>query len=306
MVVASVVTLPVLASAQGQAPPAAGGRAGGPPALMTTQIKPNVYVVTGAGGNSTVVVTKSGVLVVDAKITEAAGKVLVSEIQKVTMNPITTVFLTHSDPDHITGVAGFPAGVKVIANEGNKREQQELTAAGGRGVPPPQSLPAQVTTKTKETLTIDGEKVELYHWGPAHTQGDLVVYFPAEKVVATGDIIQANRADNSPLMHYPEKRGSSTGWMTSVQKLIGLNADVYVPGHGDNQTKADLQRRLAAVKQRRELVASLVKQGKTVDEIKAASPELSPTGQPLPPPQPGGNPNGTFVDLVYAELTAKK
>jgi glyoxylase-like metal-dependent hydrolase (beta-lactamase superfamily II) len=278
--------------------------------LTVSQVKPDVYVVTGAGGNSTVIVAKNSVLVVDAKITQAAGTALIAEIAKITPKPVTTVFLTHSDADHITGVAGFPAGVKVIANEGNKREQQEATAEGGRGVPPPQSLPTEVTTKTKETRTIDGVKLELYHWAPAHTQGDLMVYLPVQKVVATGDIIQANRADNSPLMHYPEKRGSSQGWFKSVKNLIALNADVYIPGHGDNQTKADLQRRLDATQQRYNLVASLVKQGKTLDQIKEASPEARPANAPPPAPgqQPaaGGLPAGTFVDLVYAELTAKK
>jgi glyoxylase-like metal-dependent hydrolase (beta-lactamase superfamily II) len=289
--------------------PQGGGNAT-PPALMVNQVKPDVYVVTGAGGNSTVVVAKNLVIVVDAKVSAAGGAALVAEIGKITPKPISFVFLTHSDADHITGLASFPPGVKVVANEGNKREQQEATAAGGRGVPPPQSMPNITTTKAKQTMTIDGLKVELYHWGPAHTQGDLVVYFPEQKVVATGDIIQANRADNSPLMHYPEKRGSSQGWFTSMKNMIALNADVYVPGHGDNQTKADLQRRVMATQQRYDLVASLVKQGKTLDEIKAASPEARPAKAPPPPPagqaQAGGPPAGTFVDLVYAELTAKK
>src|SRR4249919_2374355 len=109
-----------------QAPAPQGAPAGGPPAppaLMTTQLRPNVYLVTGGGGNSTVIVGNTGVLVIDAKVSAAAGQALVAEIAKITPKPITTVFLTHSDPDHITGLVSMPAGVKVIANEGNRREQ---------------------------------------------------------------------------------------------------------------------------------------------------------------------------------------
>jgi glyoxylase-like metal-dependent hydrolase (beta-lactamase superfamily II) len=83
---------------------------------MTIQLKPNVYVVTGGGGNSTVIVGRTSALVVDAKVSAAAGQALVAEIAKITPKPISTVFLTHSDPDHITGVASMPAGVRVIAN----------------------------------------------------------------------------------------------------------------------------------------------------------------------------------------------
>jgi glyoxylase-like metal-dependent hydrolase (beta-lactamase superfamily II) len=273
---------------------------------MTTQLKPNVYLVTGGGGNSTVIVGNTGVLVVDAKVSAAAGTALVAEVAKITPKPITTVFLTHSDPDHITGVQSMPAGVKVIANEGNKREQAEMTAAGGRGVPPAVSSPTQVTTKTKETMTIDGVKFELYHWAPAHTQGDLVVYLPDQKILATGDIIQSNRADNNPLMHYPEKQGSSQGWIDSVKAMIALDVETYVPGHGDPLKKADMQKRLAATIDRRDLIVSLVKQGKTIDDIKAASPNLDQQGKPLPAPAPGANPNSTFIEIVYAEASGKK
>ncbi len=293
-----------------QAPaPQSGAPAGAPPAppvLMTTQLKPNVYLVTGGGGNSTVIVGNTGVLVIDAKVSAAAGQALVAEIAKITPKPITTVFLTHSDPDHITGVVSMPPGVKVIANEGNKREQAAMTAAGGRGVPPPQSAPTQVTTKTRETMTIDGVKFELYHWAPAHTQGDLVVYLPDQKILATGDIIQSNRADDNPLLHYPEKQGSSQGWIDSVKAMIALDVDTYVPGHGDPLKKADMQKRLAATIARRDLIIGLARQGKTIDEIRAASPNLNQQGQPLPAAAPGALPNSTFIELVYAETTGKK
>src|SRR5277367_5926445 len=173
------------AMAQGQ------GRGPGQPAAPFTvhQLKPNVYWIEGGGGNSGVIIGDKGVIVIDAKTTAAGGKELLEDIAKITPKPVTTVILTHSDADHVNGLASFPAGVKVIAHENNKKEQETALAAGGRGAPPADHLPSQVISKNKETLTIEGEKLELYHWAPAHTSGDLVIYLPSETIVFAGDVI---------------------------------------------------------------------------------------------------------------------
>jgi len=96
-----------------QAPPAA--------PFVTHQLKPNIFWIEGGGGNSTVIVGNNGVIVVDAKTTKAGGQELLDDIAKITPKPVTTVILTHSDGDHVNGLAAFPAGVKVIAQENNKK-----------------------------------------------------------------------------------------------------------------------------------------------------------------------------------------
>jgi cyclase len=294
------------ASAFAQAPPIQ-------PVTMK-QLKPDVWAgLGGSGGNSTIYIGKTGVIVVDAKQTEAGAKDLLAEIAKITPKPVTTVFLTHSDGDHVNGLVAYPQGVKVIAHENNKKEQQAAIAAGGRGAPPPDRLPQQVVTKQKETMTIDGVKLELYHWGPAHTSGDLVVYSPQNKIVSTGDIVVTNRADDNPNIHM-DKNGSVEGWMANVKGMIGLNADTYVTGHGDIVTRADLQRKLAAVTERRNRIAAMVKEGKSLADIKSALPDAPAPGAPAaaPPanaaaaPAAARGPVPGFVDAVYAELTKKK
>src|SRR6185436_16315 len=112
------------------------------------------------------------------------------------------------------------------------------------------------TTKEKEEVTIDGVKLDLYHWAPAHTSGDLIVYQPAAKIVSTGDLIVTNRADDNPNIH-AEKNGSTAGWLANVKGMIGLNADTYVPGHGDLLTKADVQRKLTATTERRAKIETM-------------------------------------------------
>ncbi|MBV9504736.1 MAG: MBL fold metallo-hydrolase [Acidobacteriia bacterium] len=280
---------------------AIGARAQQPAAapFMTHQLKPNVYWIEGGGGNSGVIIGDKGVIVVDAKTTAQGGKELLDDIAKITPKPVTTVILTHSDGDHVNGLASFPEGVTVIAHENNKKEQEAALAAGGRGAPPAGHLPSRVVAKNKENLKLDGVKVELLHWAPAHTSGDLVVYFPDEKILFTGDIIATQLPD--PLIHL-EKNGSSEGWITTVKGIVALNADQFVPGHGDVQTKAAIQKRLADTEAKRAKIKDLVAQGKSLEDIKTA------VGDPPPAQGRGGRgPNfASFTEVVYKELTAKK
>src|SRR5579864_1368947 len=287
--VVSLIALTTLAVAQGPAPAP----------LMVHQLKPNVYWVEGGGGNSGVIVGDKGVIVVDAKTTPAQGKELLDDIAKITPKPVTTVILTHSDGDHVNGLASFPAGITIIAQENNKKEQEAALAAGGRGAPPAGHLPTQVVSKNKENLKIDGVKLEVLHWVPAHTSGDLVVYLPSEKIVFTGDILGGQQSD--PLIHL-EKNGSSEGWITTTKGIAALNADQFVTGHGDLLTKAAIQKRAADTEAKRAKIKDLVAQGKSLDEIKTA------VGDP-PPAQGRGGRGGpafpTFTEVVYRELTKK-
>ena len=275
----------------------ASAQAPAPAPFMVHQLKPNLYWVEGGGGNSTVVIGDKGVIVVDAKTTAAGGKELLEDIAKITPKPVTTVILTHSDGDHVNGLASFPAGIKIIAHENNKKEQEAALAAGGRGAPPADHLPTQVVSKEKESVKLEGVKVELFHWAPAHTSGDLVVFFPDEHIVSTGDIIATTLPD--ALIHL-EKNGSSEGWITSVKGIVKLNADQFIPGHGPLQSKADIQQRLDKVEAKRAKIKELVAQGKSLDEIKAA------VGDPPPAQGRGRGPGfASLTDVIYQELTKK-
>jgi len=272
--VVSLGALAVLAIAQGPAPAP----------LMVHQLKPNVYWVEGGGGDSGVIIGDKGVIVVDAKITS---------------KPVTTVILTHSDGDHVNGLASFPAGITIIAHENNKKEQDAALAAGGRGAPPAGHLPNKTISKNKEDLKIDGVKVEVLHWAPAHTSGDLVVYLPSEKIVFTGDIITTQP---DALIHL-EKNGSSEGWVTTAKGIAALNADQFVPGHGDVMNKAAVQKKATDVAAKRAKIKDLVAQGKSLADIKTA------VGDPPPAQGKGGGRGGpgfaSFTDVVYQELTKK-
>jgi cyclase len=272
-----------------------------PPPLVVKPLSGGVYWTQGgAGANTGFIVGDNGVIVIDAKTTPDSAMAMLAEIAKVTSKPVTHVILTHSDGDHVNGLAGFPKGLTIIAHENDKKEMEAALKGGGRGAPPADYLPTQVVTKDKETLKIDGVRVTLLHWAPAHTSGDLVVYLPDQKIVFTGDIVAMQRPD--PLIH-PEKNGSSEGWIETAKGMVKLDSDQFVPGHGDLQTKAQVEQRLKFTEEKRATIKKLVAEGKSLEEIKAA------VGDPPPPPPAAGGRGGAgipqFTDVVYNELTKK-
>lgn len=255
----------------------------------------NVYWVEGDGGNSGVIVGEKGVIVIDAKTTVDGGRELLDDVAKITPKPVTTVILTHSDGDHVNGLASFPKGITIIAQENNKKEQEAALAAGGRNSPPADHLPTQIVTKQKESVTIDGVKLELYYWGPAHTTGDLIIYLPSQKIVFTGDILAMNQP--AALIHL-EKHGSSEGWITTMKGIVKLDSDQFVPGHGDVQTRANAELKLSQVEAERAKIVELVKQGQTLQQIETAVGD--------PPPAPAGARAPMFApypEVVHKELT---
>jgi glyoxylase-like metal-dependent hydrolase (beta-lactamase superfamily II) len=256
----------------------------------------------GRSGNAGFIVGKDGLIVVDAMVAPSSAKQMLDAIAKLTPKPITTVILTHSDVDHVNGLAAFPPGFTIIAHE-NCRKDIEATA-NSRNPSPQDRLPNKTLTKS-ESLTINGIRLNILHFAPAHTSGDLQVYLPDQKIVFTGDVIATSCCGNvwSPqayTMIKVQKNGSAEGWVQTAKGLLALDADTYVPGHGDLQTKADLQQRLGRVEARRDQIKKMVAEGKSLEQVKQG---LGETG-----PAPGYDVSQfpDFTTVVYREFTQKR
>lgn len=262
----------------------------GPGPVKVELLKGNVYWGTGGSvANAGIIVGQNGVIVVDTKANAAVAKDLLAEIAKLTPKPVTTLILTASDPDHVSGVTAFPAGVTIIAQETCKKE---LAAAASY---PKDRLPTKTFT-TDETLTIEGVKVRLLHWAPAHTGGDLAVFLPDEKIVFGGDLVSTHM-DPGVTIH-EEKTGTVDGWFVSMKGLIDLDADTYVSSHGGLMNKDDMKKKLAFIQARWDNVKGLVAQGKSLDEVKIAMGES--TAPPMPNAQ-GVLPFPTLTECMYHE-----
>jgi len=268
-----------------------------PQPLKVTQIKDNVYWIQGGvGSNDGVIVGKTSVILVDTKSTVDSEKGVIDEITKITPKPVTTAIITHSDGDHVSGLAAFPPGLTIIAQENCKKEMEE--SATTRNPAPQDRLPTKTYDKT-EKLTIDGVKIVLYHWAPGHTNGDTVVYLPDQKIVFGGDLLVTNRPDTG--IHL-EKHGSAAGWIENVKGMLALNADTYLTGHGNMMTKDDVQKKLDLIQDKYNKIQAMVKQGKSLDDIKTSFGEST---APAPPNANGTPAAATLTEVIYGEVAKK-
>jgi cyclase len=238
------------------------------------------------------------VIVIDTTISPAGGKELLEKIAEITDKPVRAVILTHGDMDHVGGLAAFPPGVEIIAHE-KTRQGMQMAFASGHARFSAEHLPNRILAEPKLALEIAGVRLELLHWAPAHTAGDLVVYLPTEKVAFTGDIFTMDQF--RPLIHR-EQGGSSAGWIASAKGVAALDADWFVVGHGNVQQRDALQKRILDAESEREKIKELAAEGLPLAQIQAA------VGDPPPGwsmPGPGGPRFTPFSEVVFQEFTAK-
>ncbi len=175
--IVGLAALARLANAQGQATPMRVNSLG----------RDSYWIEGGVGSNAGVIIGKDGVIVIDAKQTPESGRGLLAEVAKLTTKPMTHVILTHSNLDHVDGLASFPKGLTIIAQE-NCKKQMENPRSNPQNIDLRDYLPTKIV-KEKVSLTISGVRFELLHFAPAHTSGDLIIHLPDQKIAFTDETI---------------------------------------------------------------------------------------------------------------------
>ncbi|MEO8100445.1 MAG: MBL fold metallo-hydrolase [Acidobacteriota bacterium] len=221
-------------------PPAGGGAGkggkGAPKAGATVEkirtLKPNLYLITGGGANTLVRVTPEGIIVADTKNPgdENFDRVM-EEIKSVSPLPVKWVINTQHHPDHVgTNQKFIDAGAQVLAVEPLKT----FMASDNRT----KDIPGRptVTFAKDYVLKFGGAEVDLHFYGPGHSGGDTIVYFPAEKIVMVGD----QMTDATPLVDFANG-GSAVGWNKSLDGALAMDFEWAIPGRGEPKTKAEVQ-----------------------------------------------------------------
>ena len=213
---------------QGQ-PPAARGPA---PGVGTIQkVTDNVYMIPGAGGNSTVFVAANGVVLVDTKLANN-GQGLLDQIKSVTDKPITHIINTHTHGDHNGSNQFFPAVVEVVAHENAQANMKKMEVfqqpANAHGMP-------DRTFKDRLTLLPGNDAIDLYYFGAAHTNGDAWVVFRNARVLAAGDAFANTAQPNIDLAN----GGSGVAYPETIAKAASTirNVDFVIGGHNSNIVK---------------------------------------------------------------------
>ena len=270
--------------------PQGGGRGGRGAAGQTVEkirpLKPDLYMITGGGANTLVRVTGEGVIVVDTKNPgdENFNRVM-EEITSVTRQPVRIVINTQHHPDHVGNNQKFiDAGAQVVALETLKTHMASDPRT--KAIP---GLPTQ-TFARDHTVTLGGAEVRLYFFGPGHSGGDTMVYFPDAKVVMVSDHI----TDGTPIVDFGNG-GSAVAWTRALDGVLKLDFEMAIPGRGEPKTRAEVQAF-------RDRFASLV--SRAAEAVKAGATREQLTAQ-VKTDDLGWQLNAQFFGQLYDELTRK-
>ena len=229
-----------IAAVAAQQPPAAPA---GPRVIDIVKLKDTLYVLTSStpgnqatfsGGNVAVFIPDDGVTLVDDKLA-GWGQAVLDKVKSVTNKPITRIINTHTHGDHTGNNGFFGANVEIVAQEITKTNMMKMDAFKGDNA---KYLPSKTYVNTL-TLGAGKDRIDLYYFGPGHTNGDTFVVFPALRVLHTGDMFAWK---DGPLCDL-NNGGSCVSFPRTLQKLIAQvkNVDTVIPGHSPMQTPKDLQ-----------------------------------------------------------------
>jgi len=200
-----------------------------PPTGTITPVRGNLYVIPGAGGNTTVFVTGGGVVLVDTKLADN-GPAIMNQVKTVTDKPVSMIINTHTHPDHNGSNDYFKTArplVEVVTHENTGK----WVAANPRSVP---AMKPDRTFSDRMTLGGGKDQIDLYWFGAAHTNGDAFVVFKALRAMCVGDVMAWKMA---PLID-PATGGSVIALPDTLEKAVKRikNVDIVIEGHGDVNT----------------------------------------------------------------------
>jgi cyclase len=201
------------------------------------QIGPGLYAYISdndGSANSTFLVGKDGILVVDTGVDAKEGGKLLAAIRSVSSLPVKYIVNTHYHPDHQGGNSVVGPAAVVVSTDWTR----ERTVNLNQSQPAARALrfkPAELTFTEQVTIHLEPYVARIYFPGKAHTSGDALVYFPEQRALATGDLFLTR---SSPAMD----GGSVKSWIHALDQALDLPVDSIVPGHFELAGKPELRR----------------------------------------------------------------
>jgi len=317
----TVKSLAVVAFAFAAAATLSAQNAGGQGQIRVTKVRPNIYMLTGAGANITVMPFELGAVVVDTGSTAMADKVL-ETITQLSPKPIANIINTSATADHVGGNeklhnAGRRLPFEIVAGEGpmviaHEKVLTRMSAPTGQvAVAPEKAWPNETYHVDYKKLAAEyrgGEQIELIYMPAAHSDGDSIVWFRHADVIATGDIFMES---SYPIIEVANG-GTINGVIDALNKILDLafadfrsqGGTMIVPGHGRLCDMADVAYYRDMLTIVRDLVQEMIRKGMTLEQVKTAKPTFPWDGR-------YGSTSGRwttdmFVEAVYKTLSAKK
>jgi cyclase len=228
-----------------------------PSKLDVVKLKDDLFVIHNeyVPGNTTVMVTNEGVIMVDDKF-EIDHEGILAELKKITNQPVKYVINTHHHGDHSGDNAKLQAmGAQVVTSW---QARQNMVEGKQPGL-------SNITIDNRASLYLGGKRVDLFYFGRGHTNGDIVALFPAQRVLASGDLFTIG--DSTPQLVDYAGGGSAKQWPQTIGGVLSLDFDQVVPGHGTVGTKADVRKFQETSTRLRTRVHDMIVAKKSKDEI---------------------------------------
>jgi cyclase len=227
-----------------------------PPELATVKVRDNLYMIrSGASGNVTVLVADDGLVLIDNKFAMDHDGIM-AQLKTFTDKPVLYVINTHLHADHSGGNAGMQAlSAKVIAHENARRTMSETQDTG---------LPN--LTLEEHMRLYHGEFVlDLYYLGRGHTDGDIVIHLPEQRIVLMGDLF-ATWEPYVHLIHYAAG-GSLREWSRTLERALALDFDTVIPGHSGVTDRAHMETYLATTVRMQDMVREMNRARRSREDI---------------------------------------
>jgi cyclase len=225
------------------------------------RLKKDLYEIEGTShgssdvGNVAVYVTGEGVILVDDRFDQDHEQIL-ALVKTVSDQPIKYIVNTHHHGDHTGGNAKFLPAVEIVAQMNARKHMIEGKMPG----------PPSIVFRDEADIFLGGKEVRAIYNGRGHTDGDIAVYFPAERTVHLGDLMAGTNGVSNPTMDYSS--GASIGdWPSTLDAVLQLDFDTVIPGHGAVTDKAGLLAHRNKVANIRDRVRGMLREGKSKDEV---------------------------------------
>jgi glyoxylase-like metal-dependent hydrolase (beta-lactamase superfamily II) len=225
----------------------------------------SVHVIYGVGGNVAVLRTQRGAVIVDTMTFPLQGRRIRDLAEKLGGGSAQAVINTHYHVDHTHGNPAWPAGTRIVATELTRAYLERFDAAFWEDSAA-ESVPNDLFTDQHD-LRLGDKTVRSLYLGRGHTGGDLVVLFVEDRVLHTGDLFFNRLYPNIDL----EAGGSVQQWAETLERVLALDFDKVVPGHGPVTDRAglrDFQRFIAELAQ---FASESAAAGKSLEETLAAA-----------------------------------
>jgi glyoxylase-like metal-dependent hydrolase (beta-lactamase superfamily II) len=230
----------------------------GPPELTLVPVRDNIYTIRNAGsGNATVLVGQEEVILIDAKFPPDHDGII-KFVRSITDAPVRYVISTHMHPDHVGGNPALQEiGAAVVASENARRIMVERQTPG---------LPS-ITMEDHLRFYLDDMPIDLYHFGRGHTDGDIVVHLPEQRMLIAGDLF-ALYGPYRAVFDY-SAGGSLRDWTQTLERVLQLDFDTVIPGHSGVTNRENVEGYVEYLTRTQEMVREMNRQKRSREDIQA-------------------------------------